>query len=206
MQMMANQRDPDVILFQPSDPLLHIKGVEGVRAIMASRHHFDPRDEKAVGIWDTEDDAKEVQQFALALNALLGLIGTLTLAVGGVGVMNIMLVAVTERTREIGLRKAVGARPRHLLLQFLSEALVLTFSGGLVGMLVALGLTRLIPPMPLYGEMFKTMNHQGDIILRASAPVMGVSFAVLCAVGILAGLWPAMKAARMDPIEALRYE
>jgi len=126
--------------------------------------------------------------------------------VGGVGVMNIMLVSVTERTREIGLRKALGARRWHILVQFLLEALVLTFSGGLIGMGVALLLTWVIPPMPLYSEFYKTANHEGDIFLQASLGVMTVSFVVLSLVGIVSGFWPALKASRLQPIEALRYE
>jgi len=140
------------------------------------------------------------------LTVLLGGIAGISLLVGGVGVMNIMLVSVTERTREVGLRKALGARPRDIALQFLTEALLLTFVAGVIGMLVAVALAHTIPPMPLYSEQFKTANHEGDIFLRTSLPVMLTSFVILAAVGIFSGLWPALKAAAMNPVEALRYE
>jgi putative ABC transport system permease protein len=102
--------------------------------VVARRHHFDPKDDKATPVWDTIEDRAMINAFSMGLQAVLGLIGVVTLAVGGIGVMNIMLVSVTERTREIGLRKAIGARPRHILVQFLLEALVLTFIGGLIGL------------------------------------------------------------------------
>jgi putative ABC transport system permease protein len=206
MRVIKNQRDPDSIVFQPSSPDLHIKAIQAVRAVLATRHHFDPKDDKATPTWDTVEDSQEIMQFSTALELILGIIGAMTLGVGGVGVMNIMLVSVTERTREIGLLKALGARPRDILSQFLLESLVLTFIAGAIGMLLAIIIGYLIPPMPLYSDIYKTANHEGDIILRASPAVMITSFAILAAVGIVSGLLPAIRAARMDPVVALRHE
>ena len=106
----------------------------------------------------------------------------------------------------MGLRKALGARKRDIALQFLIEALVLTFAAGAVGMLVSIGLAHAIPPMPLYSEMYKTVNHEGDIFLKTSASVMLTAFLILTIVGVTAGMWPAWRAANMEPVEALRYE
>ena len=203
---LRNQRDPQMIVFQPVDATMNKKAIAAVREVLARRHQFDPKDDKAVPEWDTVENAQELGIFSIALDLVMGIVGALTLGVGGVGVMNIMLVSVTERTREIGLRKALGARPRHLLVQFLTESLVLTFLGGAVGMIVALIIAHLIPPMPLYSKMFETANHEGDIFLRPSSMVMISSFLILTIVGISSGLWPAMKASKMDPIDALRYE
>jgi putative ABC transport system permease protein len=199
-------RDPEMIVFQPVTALEHKAALAQVREVLAHRHNFNPKDDKSSPEWDTVEDTKEIQQFGIALRLILGFIGVLTLGVGGVGVMNIMLVSVTERTKEVGLRKALGARNRDIALQFLVEALVLTFAAGLVGMVVSVLLAHAIPPMPLYSEMYKTANHEGDIILKTSGSVMLTAFVILTFVGVTAGLWPALKASRMEPVEALRYE
>ena len=203
---MTNAKDPQIIVFQPISAELHTQALLAARNVIGRRHHFEPRDTKATPEWDTVESGQMLKAFTIGLDALLGIIGALTLGVGGVGVMNIMLVSVTERTREIGLLKALGARPRHILMQFLIEALVLTFIGGSLGIIASWLLTVVIPPMPLYSEFYKTTNHQGDIFLKASLGVMTVSFVILSLVGITSGFWPALKASRLEPIEALRCD
>ncbi len=206
MRDLRNQRDPHMIVFQAVSPELHKQALGQVRAVLAEKHHFDLRDDKAAPEWDTVEDAQQILQFSTALEILLGIIGALTLGVGGVGVMNIMLVSVTERTHEIGLMKALGARKRDILRQFLVESLTLTMLAGFAGAVIAVLVAHLVPPMPLYSAMYKTANHEGDIVLQTPFGIMVASFLILALVGVDSGMIPAMRAARMDPIVALHHE
>ncbi len=183
----------------------NLKTTQDIRNLMAARHNFKPADRRAVFVIDIKEELKELRIITIGIKVLLTFIGMLTLGIGGVGLMNIMLVAVTQRTREIGVEKALGARRRHILLQFLAEALAITFSGGLAGVVIAYIISWVVGSLPLW-SMFYENASEGDIHLRIDPEILLLSTVILVFVGIVSGMWPAIKAARLDPIEALRYE
>jgi putative ABC transport system permease protein len=176
-----------------------------VRYVMAAQHKFNAADRRAVMIFNLMVQLHQFQVITLGLKILLTFIGTITLGIGGVGLMNIMLVSVTQRTREIGVEKALGARRRHIFLQFLAEALTITAAGGVLGIILAYGVALTVGRLTLYSAMAKHAEA-GDIRLMINLGTLIVSILILSAVGLVSGMVPAIRAARLDPIEALRYE
>jgi putative ABC transport system permease protein len=170
------------------------QAMEEVAEVLRRRHRVVEDD---FTIQSQEQFLEAATQVTGVMTMLLGSIAGISLVVGGIGIMNIMLVSVTERTREIGIRKAVGARRRDILLQFLVEAVLVSVVGGLLGIAVGAGISRALASVSLGGQNIATAVAPGSILL---------AFGVSAAVGVFFGIYPALRAARLHPIEALRYE
>jgi putative ABC transport system permease protein len=178
---------------------------QSVRTIVATQHKFNQTDRQAVRVFNLMNQVHQFEIITLGLKILMGFIGTLTLGIGGVGLMNIMLVSVTQRTREIGVQKALGAQRRYILVQFLAEALTITLIGGVLGVILAYTVALSVGRLTLYSAFAKN-GEAGDIRLIIAPGTLIASTLILAAVGLVSGMVPAFRASRLDPIEALRHE
>jgi putative ABC transport system permease protein len=178
---------------------------QNIRNAIADQHRYNPADRRALMVYNLMIQLHQFQIITIGLKILLAFIGTLTLGIGGVGLMNIMLVSVSQRTREIGVEKALGARRRHIFFQFLAEALAITLMGGVFGIILAYAVALSVGRLTLYSAMAKHAEA-GDIRLMINPMTLLVAVVILIAVGLVSGMLPAIRASRLDPIEALRYE
>jgi len=204
--LYADLRYPTYLVWMPANPVFRDQTVRQVREALARRHNFSATDERAVGLVVFNQYMRLIDTMGIALRLLLGFVGSLTLAIGAVGLANIMLVSVTERTREIGILKSLGATRASVLSQFLLEAMAIVTLGGAIGVAAGWTLTSVLGTLPLLGPLFKDTSGQGDIHLHISAFAVAASTIMLESVGLVAGLLPAIKASRLDPILALHYE
>jgi putative ABC transport system permease protein len=187
----------DRLLVAPRSVAEHDACKGELRRALGRLHDFDPRDEEAAHIWDTVEEAKAFRTMTDGMKYFLGAVGIATLFIGGIGVMNVMLVAVRERTREIGVRKALGATRRSILRQFFLETMIVVFLSGAIGLSVAYGLCALvdlIPMPPFFAGLLPTWSSAF------------LAFLLLGSVALGAAMYPARRAASVDPIEALRFE
>ena len=187
----------DNIVLQVGESADNERAIAQVRNILGRVHHFDPKDKDAVFIWDTVESTRMISRIFEVMTIFFGVVAITTLCLGGIGVMNIMLVSVRERTREIGVRKAIGARDRDIMRQFFAESATLTTASGLVGFIIGAGFCALIRTLPVPDFFPKP-----DI----SVPAIIVSILTLSLVTIASGMYPARRAAELTPVESLRYE
>ena len=189
------------ILIRPADPSLQPQIIDGIRSLMASKYGFNPADEQALPMWDFIEQEKMNRTVNTGLEIFLFTVGFFTLMIAGVGVANIMFVIVKERTREIGLKLAVGARKVHIITQFMFESLFISLLGGFIGLAISTAIVQ--------GVLALNMTEgPGEFLGKPEISVIAVfvTITVLVLIGLIAGIFPAIKASRVDPVESLRYE
>jgi len=195
LRALTGEKYVDNFIFKAESSLDTGRLKDQVLKILARRHRFDPKDKEALGIWDTTEMFQFLDTFMLGFRLFLGIVGAFTLIVGGIGVSNIMNVVVDERTREIGIKMALGARSRAILGQFMLETLMVTALGGAVGLAIAAGICRVVP-------LFGLAEYIGTPVI---SPFVGTLTALLLgAIGLLAGWFPAREAANLDPVVAMK--
>jgi putative ABC transport system permease protein len=194
MKALTGQRYMNLFIFTSKDVTQSEAALEEVRGIIAAKHRFDPDDQEALMVWDTTEAARFFDTFMLAFKLFLGIVGSLTLVVGGIGVSNIMNVVVEERTREIGIKMALGAKPKSILRQFLMETAIVTGVGGVLGLAIAMGICAIFPS--------NLTEFVGDPVV--SPKVAALTAVLLGTIGLLAGYFPARSAARLDPVVAMK--
>lgn len=189
------------LIYKPMD-LTRSETVKGdVLRVLAQKYKFDPEDKQAVDFWDTVEEEKLTNKIFLGIKIFMGVIGALTLIVAGVGVANIMYVSARKRTKEIGIKMALGAKKRYILAQFISEALMIAFAGGAAGILLSVAAVEGVNAMGLKGDVADILAHPA-----ISPDIMIATALILSLIGFLAGFFPARRAASLNPVEALRYE
>ncbi len=201
MRTMFGRQYVNSLVVRPGDPSRQGEVKREIFRVLARKYHFHPEDDRTLFIWDFIENEKMNRRINLGVTIFLFGVGFLTLLIAGVGVANVMYVVVKERTREIGIRMAVGARRRHILAQFIFEALLLAFVGGSIGMLFSWGVVSIVRLLPSEDG---PMQFFGKPIL--SPEIMLMTAGILALIGLLAGLFPARRAASVDPVESLRYE
>lgn len=185
------------IIYRPTDATRSEAVRQQVYETLGRKYRFDPADRDALGVWDTNEADKFMGYFFLGFNLFMGIIGSFTMTVGGIGVANIMYVVVRERTREIGIKRSVGARRRDVLFQFFLESFLIVASGALFGMMISVGLIEMLAYLP---DGAKEVVGQPTL----SPTVLVTTMSLLAAIAFLAGFFPARRAARLDPVECLR--